>query len=175
MSVRSSWWMCACVLSHFSRVWFYVTPWTVALRAPLSMGFSRQEYWSGLPYPLSGDLPNPGIQPVSSASPALRVESPPLSHRGSPKLVDAVLYLVAQSRLTLLPYGLQPARLLCPWGFCRQKYWSGCHACLQGIFPTQDWTQVSLIAGGFFTDWATRKPKNTGVSSLSLLQGIFPT
>ena len=43
----------------------FATPWTVALQAPLSMGFSRQEYWSGLPFPSPGDLPHPGIEPVS--------------------------------------------------------------------------------------------------------------
>ena len=47
------------------------TPWIVTRWAPLSMGFSRQEYWSGLPFPLPGDLPNPRIEPVSLASPAL--------------------------------------------------------------------------------------------------------
>ena len=60
-----------CVLSHFSRVQLCATPWTVARQAPLSMGFSRQEYWSGLPCPPPGDLPNPGIEPVSLTSPAL--------------------------------------------------------------------------------------------------------
>ena len=44
-----------------------MTPWTVALQASLSMGFFRQEYWSGLPFPPPGDLPDPGIKPVSSA------------------------------------------------------------------------------------------------------------
>ena len=48
-----------------------MTLWTVAHQAPLSMGFSRQKYWSGLPFPFAGDLPNPGIQPMSPASPAL--------------------------------------------------------------------------------------------------------
>ena len=48
-----------------------VTPQTVARQAPLPMGFSRQEYWSGLPWPPSGDLPNPGIEPASPESPAL--------------------------------------------------------------------------------------------------------
>ena len=62
---------CVCVLSYFSRVWFFVTPWTVACQAPLSMGFSRQEYWSGLPCPPPGDLPDPGIEPMSLMSPAL--------------------------------------------------------------------------------------------------------
>ena len=47
------------------------TPWTVAHQAPLSMGFSRQEYWSGLPFPSPGDLPDPGIEPASLVSPAL--------------------------------------------------------------------------------------------------------
>ena len=48
------------------------TPWTVACQAPLSLGFSRQEYWSGLPFPSPGDLPNPGIEP---GSPALQADS----------------------------------------------------------------------------------------------------
>ena len=52
-----------CVLSHFSRSRLFVTPWTVAHQTPLSMGFSRQEYWSGLPCPPPGGLPNPGIKP----------------------------------------------------------------------------------------------------------------
>ena len=56
---------CACVLSHFSRVWLFATPWTVAHQAPLSMGLSWQEYWSGLPFPPPGDLPGPGIEPMA--------------------------------------------------------------------------------------------------------------
>ena len=45
----------------------FVTPWTVAHQAPLFMGFSKQDYWSGLSFPFPGDLPNPGMEPVSSA------------------------------------------------------------------------------------------------------------
>ena len=59
------------VLSHFSCVRLFVTPWTVARQAPLSMGFSRQEYWSGLPFPPPGDLPDQGIEPASLKLPAL--------------------------------------------------------------------------------------------------------
>ena len=59
------------MLSHFSRVQFCVTLWTVVRQAPLSMGFSRQEYWSGLPCPLPGDLPKSGIKIASLASLAL--------------------------------------------------------------------------------------------------------
>ena len=64
----------ACVLnwlSCFIPVWLLGTPWTVAHRAPLSMEFPRQEYWSGLPCPHLGDLPDPGTEPESLLSPAL--------------------------------------------------------------------------------------------------------
>ena len=61
--------MHACALSRLSRVRLCVTPWTVARQAPLSMGFSRQEYWSGLPCPPPGDFPDPGVEPASLASP----------------------------------------------------------------------------------------------------------
>ena len=63
----------AYVLSHFSCVQLFVILWSVAHQVPLSIGFSRQEYWSGLPCPPPGDLPNPGIKPMSLASPALAV------------------------------------------------------------------------------------------------------
>ena len=56
--------VCAWVLSH---VWLFVTPWAVAHKGPLSMEFSRQEYWSGLPFPSPGDLPDSGIKPMSPA------------------------------------------------------------------------------------------------------------
>ena len=60
-----------CMLSRFSRVRLSATPWTVVCQASLSMGFSRQEYWSGSPCPPPGDHPAPGIEPVSLMSPAL--------------------------------------------------------------------------------------------------------
>ena len=59
------------MLSRFSRVRLFVTLWAAACQAPLSMGFARQEYWSGLPCPPPGDLPNPGIELESLKSPAL--------------------------------------------------------------------------------------------------------
>ena len=58
--------MQTCMLSRFSRVWPCANPWTVARQGPLSKGFSRQEYWSGLPCPPPGDLPYPGIEPTAS-------------------------------------------------------------------------------------------------------------
>ena len=55
--------LCTCVRRRSVMSWLFVTPWTVACEAPLSMGFSRQEYWSRLPFPSPGDLPSPGINP----------------------------------------------------------------------------------------------------------------
>ena len=58
-------------LSHFSCIQLFVILWTGAHQAPLSMGFCRQKYWSGLSFPSPGDLPNPGTEPASVMSPAL--------------------------------------------------------------------------------------------------------
>ena len=63
-------------VSHFSHVQLFAIPWTVAHQAPLSMGFSRQEQWSGLPLPSPGDLSNPGIK---LRSPALKTVSLPFA------------------------------------------------------------------------------------------------
>ena len=72
-----------CLLSSSVMSDYFVTLWPVACQAPLSMGFCRQEYWSGLPFPLPGDLPQPGIKTESPVSPALQADSLPLSHQGS--------------------------------------------------------------------------------------------
>ena len=104
------------------------TPWTAACQATLSMGFSRQKYWSGLPFPPPGDLPNPGIKPKFPAllevslSHCRRIPHH-LSHQGSPRLLEWVAY--PRSRGTSHPRN--------PAG-------------------------VSCIAGRFFTSWAIRKP-----------------
>ena len=73
-SFQSPWENSSCALDSaqsLNHVRLFATPWTVAHQAPLSMGFSRQEYWSGLPFPTPGDLPHPGIEPTSLESPAL--------------------------------------------------------------------------------------------------------
>ena len=74
-------------VKSLSRVRLFVTPWTAAYHAPLSMGFSRQEYRSGLPFPSPGDLPNPGIEP---GSPTLQADALPSEPPGKlilPKLL----------------------------------------------------------------------------------------
>ena len=74
-------------MKSFSRALLFVTPWTVAYQAPPSMGFSRQEYWSGLPFPSPGDLPDPGIEPRSPAFQADALTSEPPEKPLSPYTV----------------------------------------------------------------------------------------
>ena len=69
--------------SCFSHVQPFATPWTIACQTALSMGFYRQDSWSGLPFPPPGNLPDPRIEPMSPAAPALQVDSLPLSQQGS--------------------------------------------------------------------------------------------
>ena len=64
-----------CPSNIYTHVHLFATPWTIACQAPLFMGFSGQEYWSGLPFPPSGDLPDLGIEPASPVTPVWLVES----------------------------------------------------------------------------------------------------
>ena len=82
------------VLSCFSGDRLFVTPWTIARQAPLSTGFSRQEYWSVLPCPSPGDIPDWGIETVSPGAPALQADSLPLSHQGIYGCVDEGLIIL---------------------------------------------------------------------------------
>ena len=72
-------------VKSLSRVRLFVTPWTVAHQAPPSMGFSRQEYWSGLPFPSPGHLPDPGLEP---RSPALQADVLTSEPPGKPSIED---------------------------------------------------------------------------------------
>ena len=126
------------MLSHFSHVQLFGTLWTVALQAPLYVGFSRQEYWGGLLCSPAGDLPNSGIHPpsawVSCIAGGFFTHWPPL---GSPNrmlavaISCAVLCLVAQWCLALCdPVDCSP-----PGSSVRRD--SPGHVLLQEIFPTQ--------------------------------------
>ena len=125
--------MNACVLSHFSRVQLYATPWAVGHRSPLPMGFSRQEYWSGLPCPLLGDLLNPGIEPRPSTCRQILYH---LSHQGSPNYA-LLSWKPGLILLWLLLISIQTHRLLSLWDFPGKNTGVGCHALFQGIFLTQ--------------------------------------
>ena len=105
---------CVCaVLICFGRVSLSVAPRTTAHRAPLSMAFSRQEYWSGLPCPPPGDLPGPGTEPTSPVSSALQADSLPLSPQGSPVRIITQTE-ISQPRVSLFSSCLQ-SPLFPPW------------------------------------------------------------
>ena len=99
--------MPACVLNPLSCPLF-ATLWTVAHQTPLSMGYPRQEYWSELPFPFPGDLPNPEVEPVSPAAPALQADSLLPSPLGSPK---ALMLSSKRTGYPLLSISLKGRRL----------------------------------------------------------------
>ena len=78
-------------VKSLSRVRLFAAPWTIAYQDPLSMGFSRQEYWSGLPFPSPGDLPNPGIEPRSPALQADASPSKPLLQLSKPLIQFSIV------------------------------------------------------------------------------------
>ena len=115
-----------------SRVQLFMTPWTVAHQAPLSMGVSRQEYWSGLPFPSPGDLANRVIEPGPLA---LQPNSLPSELQGSTAKGRKGSHSVVSD--SLRPHWLWPTSLLCPCNFPGKSTGVGCHFLLQGILPTQ--------------------------------------
>ena len=84
-------------VNSLSHVQLFVTPWTIAHQTPQSMEFSRQEYWSGWPFPSPGDLPSPGIEPRSLA---LQVDSLPSEPRGKPCCYHTTLQFSSSLRIT---------------------------------------------------------------------------
>ena len=139
-----------CVLSHFSRVWLFVTLWTAACQVPVSMEFSRQEYWNGLPHPLPGDLPDPQIKPESLMCPAMAggfftTSTTWKLFEGSWKwkLFSCVWLFVTPWTIHYMEFSRKLKRVAFP--FC------------SGSPQPRDRTQASHIAGEFFTSWATRE------------------
>ena len=105
-------------MKSLSRVQLFVNPWAVAYQVPPSMGFSRQEYWSGLPFPSPGDLPNPGIEP---GSPALQADALTSQPTGKPpglyltKLETGKQFSLFLTHSSVLAWGIpgtgEPGRL----------------------------------------------------------------
>ena len=126
-----------------SCVRLFVTLWTVARQALLSVGFSRQEYWSRLPFPSPGDLPDPGIEPPSPVSPALQVNFIPAIKEARGCQVNMTLLLTLRmcsvqllSRVRLFATLWTVARqaslsVEC----CREEYWSGLPSPPPGDIP----------------------------------------
>ena len=109
-------------------------------QAPLFMGFSRQECWSGLPFPSPGDLPNPEIEP---GSPTLQADS--LLSELSGKLLLLLLSRFSHVRLCATSY-TEAHQAPLSLGFSRQQCWSGLPCPLQGSSQSRDWTHVSYIS-----------------------------
>ena len=107
-------------VKSLSHVWLFATPWTIAYQAPPSMVFSKQEYWSGLPFPSPGDLPNPGIEP------------------GSPTLQPDTLPSEPPGKSNLLSKGLKKLFIRADEMLVRSL------SLLQRIFPTQESNQGLL-------------------------------
>ena len=127
--------VCACVLSYFCCVWLFEPPWTVDHQAPLSMEFSRQEYWSRLPFPSPGDFPNPGTEP----------RCPRLTLPGNPRVV------VAQ--------GLNSCGSPAPEH--RLSSYSQCAELLRGMWDLPGSgieLESSVLVGGFLTTEPPGKP-----------------
>ena len=118
------------LLSHFSRVRLCATPWTAVHQAPLSMGFYRREYWSGLPFPPPGNLLNPGSRPSLSHLLHRQTGSLPLAPPGYP------LKVKSESR-SVVSDSLWPHGLYSPWNSPGQNTRVSSLSLLQVIFPTQ--------------------------------------
>ena len=97
------------LVKSLSRVRLFGTPWTVDHQAPLSMGFSRQEYRSGLPFPSPGDLPDPGIEP---GSPTLKADALPSEPPGKMGMVNSLIRLCSDfwKKFTYLPFPKAPVQ-----------------------------------------------------------------
>ena len=112
------------MLSHFSHVQLFVTLWTIAHQVPLSVGFSRQEYWSGLPFP----SPDPGTEPTSLGSPELAAGSFPLAPlvtqmvKISPAMRET--WVLSPGQEDLLEEGIGTSILA--WDFHGQRSLAGC-------------------------------------------------
>ena len=139
-----------------SRVWCFATPWIIAYQASLSMEFSRQEYWSRLPFPSPGNLSDPGIEPSSSAVQADSLLSEPQGKLKWKSLSPVQLFATP---LTVV-HGVLQARILEWVAF----------SLLSRSFQTRNWTRVPCIAGGFFTSWAIKEAPWRNTWRLSINQ-----
>ena len=168
-------------LSRSSCVWLFVTLWTVAHQAPLSVGFSRQECWSGLPCLPWGDLPNLGIEPHLPVSPALQAYYLSLAPPGKPITHDqfsSVQFSHSVVSNSLWPHGLQHAGLPCPLptagaysNSCPLSRW--CHPTISSsVIPFSFCLQSFPATGSFqMSQFFTSGSQSIGVSASS---SVFP-
>ena len=153
LQVLSDWcWVCMLSSAPLS-----VTPWTAACQAPLSVGFSRQEYWSGLPFPSPGDNPHPGIKPMSPVAPALAGKFLPLCH-----------LIIPEGLANIIPEALWSQNPF--WESTKRHGFPGwqMHKCKH----TQAWPILSLTSR---LPEATVCPEDTWTSQTSTQEGLQQT
>ena len=146
---------CGCMLSRFSHVQLFAMLWTVACQAPLSRGFSRQEYWSALPCPPPEDLPNPGTEPVFLVSPELTGEFFTTSATWKALITPSIQFSRSVVSDTLQPHESQHARTPCPSptpgvysNSCPSSQW--CHPAISSsVVPFSSCPQSLLASGSF--------------------------
>ena len=132
-----SWRLCVCMPSN---VWLFAASWTPTCQAPLSMKFSRKEYWSRLPLPILGHLPDPGIKPVSLAPPAVagRFFTTSATWEDQCSLEGYACMHAKSPQPCLTLCDIMPTHLPPPQSpFPGKNNGVGCHFLLKGIFPTQ--------------------------------------
>ena len=150
--------MSACLLNCFICVWLLATQWTVAWQAPLSLGFSRQEYWSGLLCSPAGDLPDPGIKPMSPVVSALQEDSLTIEPLG--RSLNVRHKAINSESRSGVSNSLQPMDYTVHWSLkARILEWVAFFLSRGSSHP-RDQNQVSHIAGRFFTSLATREAQN---------------
>ena len=110
--------VCVCALSH---VQLFASLCTIAWQAPLSMEFPCQEYWGGLPFPISGDLPNPVIKPLSLASPALADRYSTTVPPGKPSTVSSTCFFLKKRLISILFFQAFNLMDLISWGFLKRN------------------------------------------------------
>ena len=129
--------VCVCMPSHFTNVQCCVILWTVARQAPLSMGFSRQEHWSGLPCLPPRDLPDPGIE---SRSPALQADSLPAELPGKPFSMCVYIYVCVCIHIYVCTYVCVPSHFSCVQLFATPRTLAH-----QAPLSMSMWTHLHLI------------------------------
>ena len=146
-----------CMLSHLSHVWLFVTLWTVAHQALLSIGFSRQEYWSGLPCTPPGDLPDPVIKPESLTFPALADRFFTTSATWEAHSFIIQLQNIWLKNWRSESHSVTFDSLYTVHGILQALVKWVVFPFSRGSSQPKDQTQVSSIADWFFTRWATRE------------------
>ena len=149
------WWFLPYVREHtvcvLSSVQLFVTLWTITRQASLAMGLSRQEYWSGLPFPPPGDLPNPGIEP---RSPALQAHSLPTESHGKPSLCRTSMqishnYICIYMNTYIHLYLSTPIPALYMSPCVRAPFFCSSSSLLLVIYSTHDRIYVSILLSQF--------------------------